>query len=264
MDAPSDAATDPAPSKPANAFRVCLLRAKGLPIMDRNMLSKGGSSDPFVTLTLGDEKRTSSVKKKNLAPVWLETFDLPIDDAAATLEVVVEDSDLLSGNDFMGSVSIPLDAAARTLDRRWYFRRADLPKTGRGDAGRDVDIPWRQNARLRYPLSTKDAAGAGKIELTLLAVHDPALELPTPDAFLADDAFPDKEANALDIYLVRARGLPVMDAGILSKGSSDPVVTLSVRRPRDLSTGRGAAATRDRYSRRWPGSLRLRAARRRI
>ena len=42
---------DDRPGKLANEIRVAVIRARKLPIMDRNLLSRGGSSDPFVRLT---------------------------------------------------------------------------------------------------------------------------------------------------------------------------------------------------------------------
>ena len=42
--------------------------------------------------------------KKELNPVWLESFSWPVEDDEAILEVVVEDHDL-TGNDFMGRTS---------------------------------------------------------------------------------------------------------------------------------------------------------------
>lgn len=57
--------------------------------MDRHLLSKGGSSDPLVTLELGGEKRSSTCKPKCLAPTWQEGFVLPAEDGAGELVVTV-------------------------------------------------------------------------------------------------------------------------------------------------------------------------------
>ena len=38
---------DGRPDKPPNELKVALVRARNLPIMDKNMFSKGGSSDPI-------------------------------------------------------------------------------------------------------------------------------------------------------------------------------------------------------------------------
>ena len=56
------------------------------------------------------QRGKSKVVKGSLDPWWNEAFRLPLDKASAapTLEIVVEDWDLLSGNDFMGRVELPL------------------------------------------------------------------------------------------------------------------------------------------------------------
>lgn len=188
-------AEDARPDLAPNVVRVELLRAKGLPIMDKNVLSKGGSSDPVCRLTCGDAAATSSCKTKSLAPVWKEVFDLECE-GAATLELTVEDRDLASGNDLMGSCSVPL---TRTPTRAWY------------------------------PLRGEGGAPAGRVEVVAVAVHDPARSLPVPDAMLAAEAHPAEAANALRIHLIRCSGLPAMDGGLLSgKRTSDPLVTFAL------------------------------------
>ena len=90
-------------SKEANELLVCLLRGKNLPVMDKNLLSSGGSSDPCAFLNLDGEKRKSRVIKKNINPQWMQTFRFPCDDGLnVTLQCDIEDYDL-KGNDFMGA-----------------------------------------------------------------------------------------------------------------------------------------------------------------
>ena len=92
-------------SKEANELLVCLLRGKNLPVMDKNLLSSGGSSDPCAFLNLDGEKRKSRVIKKNINPQWMQTFRFPCDDGLnVTLQCDIEDYDL-KGNDFMGAIS---------------------------------------------------------------------------------------------------------------------------------------------------------------
>ena len=189
------------PGEEANAIAVHLLRAKGLAVMDKNLLSKGGSSDPLVTLELGGEKRSSTCKPKCLAPTWQEGFVLPAEDGAGELVVTVWDQDLASGNDFMGVARVDLEALAhRKVHRAWY------------------------------PLQAKGGGAAkGSVELALRRIHDPALALPTPPAMLADEAHAGEAANCVDVHLLRARDLPIMDRHLLGKGgSSDPVATVEV------------------------------------
>ena len=58
--------------KTPNVLRICLVRARGIKVMDKKLFGKGGSSDPFVTFSLDGEVRKSTVQKKSLRPTWLE------------------------------------------------------------------------------------------------------------------------------------------------------------------------------------------------
>ena len=71
------------------------MRAAGLPIMDRNLMSKGGSSDPVVSFECCGEKAQSSIKKKDLNPQWAEYHSLLVEEDDAQLLIVVEDYDLM-------------------------------------------------------------------------------------------------------------------------------------------------------------------------
>ena len=59
--------------------------------MDKSRLTSGGSSDPLVHFSFDGESVTSTTKKKNLRPVWVEYFELPIEDEQQTLQVKMED-----------------------------------------------------------------------------------------------------------------------------------------------------------------------------
>ena len=64
------------------AAKVTVVRGRRLPIMDRDLLGgeKTGSADPFVTLSCGAPgvKAQSKVVKKDLDPIFLERFTLPL------------------------------------------------------------------------------------------------------------------------------------------------------------------------------------------
>ena len=82
-----------------NELRIALIRAQGLAIADKNLLSKGGSSDPRCTfqLTGVDEPWRSHTIKKCLDPKWKEQFvrllDVPGDGTSPSLTVTCEDVD---------------------------------------------------------------------------------------------------------------------------------------------------------------------------
>ena len=63
-------------SKPLNALRIFAIRGRGLPVMDKNLFSKGGSSDPMATFELCGERVASQYKSKTLAPVWTSAVEL--------------------------------------------------------------------------------------------------------------------------------------------------------------------------------------------
>ena len=47
--------------------------------MDKNMFSKGGSSDPIARIKCGDQpEQKSTVKKKTLTPLWNEIFKFEV------------------------------------------------------------------------------------------------------------------------------------------------------------------------------------------
>jgi len=87
-----------------------ILQARKLKIMDKaGIFKKGpGSSDPLVTVSLGSKISKTTVKSKDLNPVWNEVFVIAHSDPGSVLNVKVEDEDKLSGNDFIGGFSVPM------------------------------------------------------------------------------------------------------------------------------------------------------------
>ena len=190
-----------------NELHVYLVRARDLEAMDSGLLGKA-SSDPIVVLDVMGTAHKSQQKKKELNPVWLESFAWPVEDDEAILEVVVEDHDVM-GNDFMGRTSIPLKTLSdRKIHRQWH--RLLPPKLKKGQKR-----------------STKDAGKKrGRIDLAARWVHNPKLVVPLPPELQSSELHFDRPANEVQIFLVRAAGLPIMDRNLMSKGgSSDPVVS---------------------------------------
>ena len=110
--------------KVPNELHITLIQAKGLLVMDKNLFSKGGSSDPFVSFQIADgptaKPLKSSVIKKTVDPIWGdgsfdpdtsgEHFVLPVEGGPAsaiaggeTCVVRVYDYDLVGASDFMGT-----------------------------------------------------------------------------------------------------------------------------------------------------------------
>lgn len=93
--------------KLTHAVKVMLTHAKELEVTDYN-----GASDPYVLLTLDDgQSARSSCRLKTLDPVWNppEHFDFKVGDPEQrTLLVEVYDHDLLTADDLIGSIRVPL------------------------------------------------------------------------------------------------------------------------------------------------------------
>ena len=72
----------------------------------------GGSSDPFVRLTLGDQINTTETVQKNLDPTFNADFHFEVSKAASRddLKLLVEvfDKDFGSADDFLGEVELAL------------------------------------------------------------------------------------------------------------------------------------------------------------
>uniref|UniRef100_A0A0E0CHC3 C2 domain-containing protein n=1 Tax=Oryza meridionalis TaxID=40149 RepID=A0A0E0CHC3_9ORYZ len=66
------------------------------------------SSDPYVVLTLGQQKAQTSVIKASLNPVWNEELKLSVPQQYGPLKLQVFDHDMLSKDDLMGEAEIDL------------------------------------------------------------------------------------------------------------------------------------------------------------
>jgi hypothetical protein len=112
---------DAAPERPGNSVSAVVLRARDLRIMDKNLFSKGGSSDPFAEVTVEGTVRRTSIKRRTLAPEWHERLDFDCELLGGSAVVRLYDHDQLSAADFMGVVLIDLeDLAERDQCRGWF------------------------------------------------------------------------------------------------------------------------------------------------
>ncbi|XP_006656236.1 ADP-ribosylation factor GTPase-activating protein AGD12 isoform X1 [Oryza brachyantha] len=66
------------------------------------------SSDPYVVLTLGQQKAKTRVIKSNLNPVWNEVLTLSVPQRYGPLKLQVYDHDVLSRDDIMGEAEVDL------------------------------------------------------------------------------------------------------------------------------------------------------------
>uniref|UniRef100_A0A5B6ZZ55 Putative ADP-ribosylation factor GTPase-activating protein AGD12-like n=1 Tax=Davidia involucrata TaxID=16924 RepID=A0A5B6ZZ55_DAVIN len=77
---------------------------KGTNLAIRDMLS----SDPYVVLTLGQQKVQTNVMKSNLNPVWNEELMLSVPQNFGPLKLQVFDHDTFSADDIMGEAEVDI------------------------------------------------------------------------------------------------------------------------------------------------------------
>ena len=221
MDLPPDYNVPPFPDmgfiddceKSPNEVQLFLVKGWGLKVMDKNMFSKGGSSDPMVTFLMGDEKQKSKVIKKNLNPEWNTSFTFPVKSDQAIVKAIVDDYDMASGNDEMGRFEIPMNTlTGRQEYRAWYPLTGEDGVQGADIGGVLVGAKWVHNPERVSPVDAP------------IDWEDPPMEVVHAEN---EHGFP---VNQLGVTLVRAYGLKVMDKNMFSKGgSSDPLVTFELK-----------------------------------
>jgi hypothetical protein len=83
-------------------LRVNVIKGRDLAAKDR-----GGTSDPYLVVSLGSARESTPTISKTLNPDWNVTFELPIS-GVPLLECVCWDRDRF-GRDYMGEFDIPLE-----------------------------------------------------------------------------------------------------------------------------------------------------------
>ena len=142
------------PDKPPNELLIGLCAGRDLAIRDTSVFTKGGSSDPRCVFSIKDRpdlKCQSTVKKKNLNPVYGETFsfELGADELEApTLHVRCEDYDVGSAPDSMGIFDVKLRGKENKRKRKWY-RAARNSNLRRDFDARAAAAPRDRAARAR-------------------------------------------------------------------------------------------------------------------
>lgn len=112
----------PSASTASGILRIEIIEARDLAAKDR-----GGTSDPFCILNLGqDVSLKTSVIHKTLNPVWNSVFDIPITPRMLDFDIkcVVWDKDLF-GKDFLGQIVIPISSLIQLCGSLFHAEQAN-------------------------------------------------------------------------------------------------------------------------------------------
>jgi len=191
-------------------LKISVLRAKDLLAMDR-----GGTSDPYVRIYVGDDlvkAKKTAVKNKTLNPTWMENFEFHIQSSQRRDALNIEsfDKDMVGTDDSLGKFGITLDTLIPGQEyREWHkFDKDENAKPG-------------------------DKSNDGQIELsyTLKEITEKQedIELNAADGPVGKKSNPNKgavhrEIRGLQVVVVGGRGMPKMDSGPF--GKCDPYLKL--------------------------------------
>eukprot|EP00742_Colponemidia_sp_Colp-10_P008405 GILJ01009103.1.p1 GENE.GILJ01009103.1~~GILJ01009103.1.p1 ORF type:complete len:590 (-),score=63.70 GILJ01009103.1:67-1572(-) len=99
---------------------VKVIAAKGLPAADWSLT--GGASDPYALLHLGDAQVRTRTVFNTLKPEWNEHFVFDVRHPNLTLKIVVHDHDIMSSDDFLGQLNVPLSALMdQEVHEGWFM-----------------------------------------------------------------------------------------------------------------------------------------------
>ena len=160
-------------------------------------MDSNGLSDPIATVRVASEKRATRVIRKTLEPIWDQRFEIPSDasqDVLDTVQVRVDDWDMLSSNDFIGKAVIALHKYTDKKAKRSWHPLLDA-----------------KGVRPSEPL--------GEVEVEIRWLYSP-----DHDHFAEDANFERKRPNCLKVRVCQATNLRASDIN----GKSDPFCTLEL------------------------------------
>ncbi|KAG6583853.1 ADP-ribosylation factor GTPase-activating protein AGD12, partial [Cucurbita argyrosperma subsp. sororia] len=117
-------------------LKVKVIKGTNLAVRDMK------SSDPFITLTLGQQTAKTTVIKSNLNPVWNEELMLSVPQEYGPLKLQVFDHDIISANDLMGEAEIdlqPMITSAMAFGDAKMFENMQIGKWLKSDDNALID-----------------------------------------------------------------------------------------------------------------------------
>jgi hypothetical protein len=134
---------------PPNEINIMVIRARNLIGMDKPVFGGPGTSDPYVKVRLyGGEssfpKNNTKVKAKDLNPVWMERFQIPLKSEEATLHFKVYDKNRAAFDRFLGSAIVPVGSFRdKKLRKKWYKLMNEFGNADGVDRGEvELAIQW--------------------------------------------------------------------------------------------------------------------------
>jgi hypothetical protein len=74
------------------------------------------TSDPYCQINCNGTKLETSVKWRNLNPIYYEKFEIDVTNAFAKINIIVYDKDYIGSDDFLGQISLRLDRYSDGLE----------------------------------------------------------------------------------------------------------------------------------------------------
>jgi hypothetical protein len=99
---------------------VHVVEARDLKPMDMD-----GTSDPYVILSIEDQRIETNYKKSTLSPVWNESFTFDIMQGRDQLKIVVMDKDTFGNDDFEGQCTVSLNMLRDQMKKDEWFQLVD-------------------------------------------------------------------------------------------------------------------------------------------
>eukprot|EP01038_Epipyxis_sp_PR26KG_P004421 gene4421-6250_t len=152
--------------QPPNELIITVIQGRNLPIMDKNLLGSGGSSDPQVRIKIDKEVQKTKYIRKNLSPQWNETLTFkPMVDSSLSMVVICEDHNDVNTASHMGRIAIPLsDFDDKKPHTKWYkLKNKTMVEDGKDRGEVQLTVIWKFNPKVLEEIAAKEAKNNSKM-----------------------------------------------------------------------------------------------------